>query len=66
MSDAAGPVTIDQVGDRYRFRFKLSGSMSVEEWLTPLPGGRSATTNMTVRKFGFAVASSQGTVRKLS
>jgi hypothetical protein len=66
MSDAVGPVTIDQVGHRYRFRFKMKGSMSVEEWLTPLPGGKSAKSNMTVRKLGFAVATSQGTVRKIS
>ena len=65
MSDATGPVTIDQVGDRYRFRFDMSGSMSVEEWLTPLPDGKSAISNMTVRKFGFAVANSQGTIRKI-
>jgi len=66
MSDAVGPVTIDQVGDRYRFRFKMKDSISVEEWLTPLPGGKSATSSMTARKFGFAVASSQGTIRKIS
>ena len=66
MSDAAGPVTIDQVGGRYRFRFKMNVGMSVEEWLTPLRGGKSATSSMTVRKFGFAVASSQGIVRKIS
>ena len=66
MSEAAGPVTIDEVGDRFRFRMKMSGGLSVEQWLTPLPGGRSATSSMTVRKFGIAVASSQGTVRKIS
>jgi len=32
----------------------------------PLPGGRAASSSMTVRKFGIAVASSQGTVRKIS
>jgi hypothetical protein len=31
MSDASGPVTIDQVGSRYRFRFRISGGMSVEQ-----------------------------------
>lgn len=66
MSDASGPVTIDQEGARYRFRFKMKGGLSVEQWLTPLEGGRSARTDMTVRKFGFTVASSQGLVRKLS
>jgi len=66
MSEATGPVTIDEVGDRFRFRLTMKGGLSVEQWLTPLPGGRSATSDMTVRKFGIAVASSQGTVRKIS
>ena len=66
MSEASGPVAIDKVGDRYRFRFKMSGNMSVEEWLTPLPGGRAAMSNMTARKFGIAVAHAQGIVRKVS
>lgn len=65
MSEAAGPVTIDQVGSRYRFRFRIEGGMSVEQWLTPLPGGRSAATDMIVRKFGIAVASAKGVVRKV-
>jgi hypothetical protein len=66
MSQATGPVTIDEIGDRFRFRLQMTGGLSVEQWLTPLPGGRSATSSMTVRKFGIAVASSQGTVRKVS
>lgn len=64
MSQAAGPVAIVQVGDRYRFTFTMKGHMSVEQWLTPLPGGLSATSNMTVRKFGIAVASSTAVVKK--
>ena len=66
MSQATGPVTIEEIGDRFRFRLQMPGGLSVEQWLTPLPGGRSATSNMTVRKFGIAVATSQGTVRKIS
>jgi hypothetical protein len=66
MSEASGPVMIDQVDSRYRFRFKMSGGMWVEQWLTPLADGRSATTDMTVRKFGMTVASGHGVVRKIS
>lgn len=64
MSQASGPVAIVQVGDRYRFTFTMKGGMSVEQWLSPLPGGLSATSNMTVRKFGIAVASSTAIVKK--
>lgn len=66
MSEATSPVAIQQVGDRYRFTFKMKGNLSVEQWLAPLPGGLSASSNMTVRKFGFAVASSIAVVRKIS
>lgn len=65
MSQASGPVAIDEIGDRYRFRFRMSGGLAVEEWLTPLPGGRSATTTTSVHKFGIPVASSEGMVRKI-
>jgi hypothetical protein len=65
MSDATSPLEIEQVGSRYRFRFKMRGALSVEEWLTPLAGGRSATNEFTVRKFGFVVATFRGMVRKV-
>jgi hypothetical protein len=66
MSEATSPVAIQQVGARYRFTFKMKGNLSVEQWLAPLPGGLSASSNMTVRKFGLAVASSTAVVRKIS
>lgn len=65
MSEAVGPVTVEEVGDRYRFRFKMKGNVSVEQWLTPLPGGRSALSRVNIRKFGMAVGRSEGTIRKL-
>ena len=66
MSDAIGPVTIDQVGGRYRFRFRLKGNLSVEQWLAPLPGGKSARNSLTVRKLGVRVGAGEGTIRKVS
>jgi hypothetical protein len=66
MSQAVGPVTIDQIGSRYRFRFKMKGHLAVEQWLAPLPGGKSANNSMTVRKFGVAVGNGEGTIRKVS
>ncbi len=65
MSEAQGPVTIDEVGGGYRFRFKLKGNLAVEQWLTPLPGGRVASSKITIRKFGMSVARSEGTIRKI-
>jgi len=66
MSQAIGPVAIDQVGDRFRFRFAMAGHLSVEQWLTPLPGATAARTVTKVRKYGLTVATTEGTVRKLS
>lgn len=65
MSEASGPVTIDRIGTRYRFRFKIHGGMAVEQWLTPRADGRSASSDMTVRKFGIEVASAHAVVRKV-
>jgi hypothetical protein len=65
MSEATGPVVIDKVGDRYRFRFKLKDHLSVEQWLAPLAGGTSARNSMTIRKFGMTVGTGDGVVRKL-
>lgn len=65
MSEATGPVIIEEVGGRYRFRFKMKGSVSVEQWLVPAAGGKSATNKITIRKLGVKVGSSQGIVRKI-
>jgi hypothetical protein len=66
MSDASGPVTVERVGDRYRFRFRMSGGLAVEQWLAPHADGRTASSSITVRKFGLTVATSQSTIRKVT
>lgn len=66
MSEAVGPVTVEQIGDGYRFRLKLRSGLSAEEWLVPNADGRSGKTSLTVRKFGMTVARSHGTIRKLT
>jgi Protein of unknown function (DUF3833) len=65
MSEAVGPVIVEEIGDQYRFKFKLKGNLTVEQWLTPLPGGKSALSKTSIRKFGMTVGHSEGTVRKL-
>lgn len=66
MSEAVGPVRIEQVGDGYRFRFKIKGNLAVEQWLVPDADGNSGSSKLTIRKYGVKVASSEGTIRKLS
>ena len=65
MSDATGPILVEELGGRYRFKFRMKGNLSVEQWLTPAAGGNSAASNVTVRKFGLRVASSVGFVRRI-
>jgi hypothetical protein len=43
----------------------MKGNLAVEQWVTPLPGGKSAQSRITVRKLGMLVAISDGTIRKL-
>lgn len=65
MSEAVGPVRIERVGDRYRFRFRLKGDLNAEQMLTPLPGGRSALSNTIVKRWGLTVATTDAIVRKV-
>jgi hypothetical protein len=65
MSDAVGPVVVDEVGGRYRFKFRMKGSLTVEQWLTPIAGQDAAKSTVTVRKFGFRVATSTGIIRRI-
>lgn len=65
MSEALGPVLIQQIGGKFLFRFKVKGKLAVEQWITPLPGGKSARSKVTVKKLGVRVATSEGMIRKL-
>lgn len=65
MSEAVGPVMIERIGNRYRFRFKLKGDLNAEQLLTPLPGGRSALSNTIVKHWGITVATTDAIVRKV-
>src|SRR4029453_9682260 len=65
MSEASGPVTIDEISGRYRFRFKMKGGLSVEQWLPPPPDGGAARNRATIRKFGVPVARSGAIIRKI-
>lgn len=65
MSEAVGPVAIDRVGDRYRFRFRLKNNLRAEQMLTPLPDGRSARNSVRVKRMGITVATTEGTIRKV-
>lgn len=65
MSEANGPVTIEEVGGTYRFSYKMKGNLSVVQLLVPLAGGRAARSSVKIRKFGMIVGTSEGTIRKV-
>ena len=65
MSEARGPVTVEEVDGKYRFRFRMDGSVSVEQWLIPSADGRSAHSKVSIRKYGIRVGGSNGVIRKL-
>lgn len=66
MSEAVGPVNVEKVGARFRFRFRMKGGLSVEQWLTPLADGMSAKSTLTVRKLGIAVATGEALIRRIA
>lgn len=66
MSEASGPVIIEQVGERFRFKFKMKGNLDVEQWVSPLAGGTTAKTSVKVKRLGMTFAKGTGTIRKLS
>jgi hypothetical protein len=66
MTEARGPVVVEEIDGRYRFRFKMKGNLSVEQWVIPTDGGKSAKSKVTIRKLGVTVASSEGTIRRLA
>ncbi len=66
MSEAVGPVTVEKVGERFRFNFRMKGGLAVEQWLTPLADGKSARSVLTVKKLGITVATGQALIRRLA
>lgn len=65
MSEALGPVTIERTGDDYVFRYRMKGKLSVEQVLSPLADGRSASNVGKVKRMGVVVAKMTGTIRKV-
>ena len=64
LSDAAGPVRIDQQGDRLHIRYKAKDNLNFESWLTPA-GPRQVNNRTRVKRFGITVAHVEEVIRKL-
>jgi hypothetical protein len=64
LTDAVGPVRIDQQGDIIRIRYKSKDSLDFDQTLTPA-GPRTLANKMRVKRFGIVVAHVTETIRKV-
>jgi hypothetical protein len=64
LTDAAGPVRVDVVGDRVRIRYKAKNHLDFDQWLTP-KGPKHVDNRMRVKRFGLTVARFDEVIRKL-
>ena len=65
ITDARGPVTGEVVGNVLNLRYRLAEGPTVEQRITFQPGGRIAQNRMTIRRFGFTVATVEETIRRV-
>ena len=65
LSDAAGTVTGETVGNRLHLAFPMKGGLRAEQWLYLQPDGQTAINRMTIRKFGVPVAALRETIRRV-
>ncbi|WP_118857741.1 DUF3833 family protein [Sphingomonas mesophila] len=56
LSDARGPVAVTAERGAIRIRYRTTDGLSVQQWLTPAPGGRAVDNQMTFSKLGVTVA----------
>ena len=64
LTDAAGPVRVDVIGERIRIRYKAKNHLDFDQMLTPA-GSRAVNNSMRVKRFGITVARYEEVIRKL-
>jgi len=64
LTDAAGPVRVDVMGERIRIRYKAKNHLDFDQMLTPA-GSRAVNNAMRVKRFGITVARYDEVIRKL-
>ncbi|MEO5865494.1 MAG: DUF3833 family protein [Sphingomonas sp.] len=65
LTEARGPVRGATIGDRLHLAYEAAGHVSIDQWLTLAPDGRSARNRLTARKLGVVVARLDETIRKV-
>ena len=64
LTDAVGPVRIEQQGDRVHIRYTAKDHLMFDSWLTP-SGPRQVNNRTRVKRFGLVVAHIDEVIRKL-
>lgn len=64
LSDAAGPVSGDIVGNRLHLAFAMDGGLQAQQWLFLQAGGGVVRNIMVVRKWGVPVARLDETITR--
>jgi len=64
LTDAVGPVRIDQQGDRVHIRYTAKDHLVFDSWLSPA-GPRQVNNRTRVKRFGLVVAHVDEVIRKL-
>ena len=66
LSDAAGPVTGDVIGNTLHLSFTMKSGLRAQQWLYLQPGGQVSRNRMVVTKLGMPVASLDETITRLT
>jgi hypothetical protein len=64
LSDAAGPVTVERIGERLRIRYTDNNRFQIEQWLTPA-GPRQINNVLRVKRLGITIARLDEVIRKV-
>ncbi|MEO7276873.1 MAG: DUF3833 family protein [Sphingomicrobium sp.] len=64
LSDAAGPVEVDLVGNAVHIRYTDKDHLNIDQWLRP-SGPTTLRNRMRVKRFGIVVAHVDEVIRKL-
>ena len=66
LSDAAGPVTGEVIGNTLHLSFMMKNGLHAQQWLYLQPGGQVSRNRMVVTKLGMPVASLDETITRLT
>jgi hypothetical protein len=64
LTDAAGPVRVDVVGNKVRIRYEAKNHLNFDQWLSQVAPGE-VKNSMRVKRFGIIVGRFEEVIRKV-